>query len=127
MILVAVVPIALHPLLAPRYERTREDRWVDTLAWHATHVVVASEGNEIDGHLEVVESWRGDLAIGDRIDLPELAAFEDEDLRRIVTVRTSTTPSVASGKRMILFLRNDGTSRSPAWSLVAPRLSGRAR
>ncbi|MGD2114647.1 MAG: hypothetical protein PVG07_06335, partial [Acidobacteriota bacterium] len=35
---------------------------LDLVAWEATHVVVATEGPEIDGELTVLESWRGDLA-----------------------------------------------------------------
>jgi hypothetical protein len=33
-------------------------------SWHATHVVVATEGEKIDGVLKVLESWKGDLAPG---------------------------------------------------------------
>ena len=34
-------------------------------SWFATHVVVVTEGEKIDGSLTVLESWKGDLAPGD--------------------------------------------------------------
>src|SRR6516225_2237512 len=56
---------------------------LDGCSWHATHIVVISEGEKIDGDVEVLESWKGDLKKGDRITVPELAAFAPEKERVI--------------------------------------------
>ena len=40
---------------------------LDESAWHATHIVVVSEGQKIDGELRVLESWHGDLRRGERL------------------------------------------------------------
>lgn len=77
----------------------------------ATDIVLATEGDKIDGELEVLETWRGGLARGEKILIPALAAFEEpatraihgdfgptEDARRHVT-----------GARMVLFLKRAGT------------------
>jgi hypothetical protein len=40
-------------------------------SWTASHIVVV-ETTPIDGIFEVVESWKGDLAVGSRVVIPEL-------------------------------------------------------
>jgi hypothetical protein len=37
---------------------------LDECAWHATHIVVVTEGKKIDGIVDVIESWKGDLMKG---------------------------------------------------------------
>src|SRR5206468_844470 len=56
---------------------------LDTCSWRATHVVVVSEGETIDGAVTVLESWVGDLRPGDTLAVPELAAFAPEKARAI--------------------------------------------
>ncbi|HEX7154958.1 MAG TPA: hypothetical protein VF618_26010 [Thermoanaerobaculia bacterium] len=80
-------------------------------AWPATHVVVATEGETIDGKLTVLESWKGDLAPDAELVLPELAAFASEESRRLEKTfwSRSEPPPFVTGARMILFLeRKDG-------------------
>ncbi|MCC6798031.1 MAG: hypothetical protein IT366_23155 [Candidatus Hydrogenedentes bacterium] len=70
----------------------------------ATHIVLASEGEKIDGKLSVVESWKGDLRPGDAIDVPELAQFAPKETRTLKEFGTEREYGVVTGDRMILFL-----------------------
>src|SRR5581483_6518917 len=56
---------------------------LDACAWFATHVVLVTEGKKIDGVVEVLECWKGDLKKGDILTLPELADFASEESRTI--------------------------------------------
>jgi hypothetical protein len=83
-------------------------------AWFATHIVVATEGDDIDGKLFVLESWKGDLKEGDELFLPELAGFKELSLRKIkssIEKQDSDHKDLGyvSCSRMILFLteKND--------------------
>jgi len=81
---------------------------LDSSSWHATHILLASEGEQIDGRLAVLESWKGDLSPGDLIYLPELASFNSRESRRISAgLGTNMEGPVAhvTGSRIILFLR----------------------
>jgi hypothetical protein len=82
---------------------------LDACSWDATHVVVVSEGDKIDGDVEVLESWKGDLKKGDRITIPALAVFAPEK-ERVISKRLferdngkGLPPSVTCS-RMVLFL-----------------------
>jgi hypothetical protein len=106
----------------------------------ATHIVVASEDAIIDGHLTVLESWKGDLNPGDKLFIPEFAAFNSTISRAIhclfFTERCSgATQEYVSCSRMILFLqRNSGsldkgrqpTSHAQEWSGVGIRRVSRS-
>jgi hypothetical protein len=63
-------------------------------AWKATDVVIVTEGEVTDGNVEVLETWKGDLARGARISVPALAAFAGEQK--------------VSGERILLYLIRDG-------------------
>ena len=43
------------------YATIRPSFDLDYSLWKATHIVLATERNVIDGHLKVIESWKGDL------------------------------------------------------------------
>ena len=75
-------------------------------AWAATHVVVVNEAGVIDGHVEVQESWKGDLKPGEWITVPELAAFAPEAARRVSPGRAGdpARPAHVTGHRVVLFL-----------------------
>src|SRR5262245_53018718 len=83
---------------------------IETAAWNATHIVLASEGEEIDGRLKVRESWKGDLQPGDTIDVPELKMFQPDEARKIdrrftfTTERPEALAKTVTGDRMVLFL-----------------------
>ena len=75
-------------------------------AWHATHVVVASEGERIDGRFEVLEVWAGDLRVKDRFDvggMEKMAPVAKRELR--IWALQSGPIEVIPCNRMVLFLR----------------------
>jgi len=76
----------------------------DLSATKATNVIVASEGEKIDGFLDVLDTWKGDLEKGERIWVPELAQFESEEARRIKSWGSEKSFRRVTGKRMIVFL-----------------------
>jgi hypothetical protein len=88
----------------------RPSFYVDAVSWDATHVIVATEGEAIDGTLTVLESWKGELQPGETVTVPALAAFRTEESRRVSKGWSSGEPLLfVTGKRMILFLtRKDG-------------------
>ena len=53
-----------------------------TSASTATHIVVVTEGDRIDGEVRVIESWFGDLERGDAIELDELKRFAAPAIRQ---------------------------------------------
>ncbi len=79
-------------------------------SWRATDIVVVTEGSQIDGNFQVLETWKGDLKPGQTIGVPELAKFKEKDARLINsgawTEETGGNPQYVSGARMILFLRD---------------------
>ena len=82
-----------------------------TCTWDATHIVVVTEGEKIDGVVEVQESWKGDLKKGDVITVPQLAAFAPNEKRLIAErlfqdERPGRLTSVTCS-RMVLFLIKD--------------------
>src|SRR5262245_30388928 len=91
---------------------------LDASGWHATHIVVVTEGEKIDGKVRVLESWRGDLRPGDRLDLPDLAAFAPLQSRVINTAFAAKPvpgqPKHVTGQRMVLFLRRRPAAAGPA-------------
>lgn len=87
----------------------------DYSCWKATHIVLAKEGLHIDGHLQVIESWRGDCKTGETIIIPQLARFGTKNSRKIVQDyegQNSNSPFYLSCQRMVLFLRKANTDRN---------------
>jgi hypothetical protein len=79
VLIVSVSSIAhagIIPSFYPEFSATR-----------ATDVIVASEGERMDGLLDVLDTWKGDLEKGERIRVPELALFRSEEARRIEGTR----------------------------------------
>jgi hypothetical protein len=89
---------------------------LDSASWYATHVIVATEGESIDGTLTVLESWKGDVRAGETVTIPELAAFRTEESRGVSKGwrQDGEPPLFVTGKRMILFL----TRKEGRWSGV---------
>lgn len=105
----------------------------DGCAWKASHVVVASEGDEIDGALTVLESWRGDLKPGDALNIPELAEFESEKTREIHDrsgfEKEGAVLRHVTGARLVLFLVKktktlEGGKTEIAWRPATPTNGG---
>jgi hypothetical protein len=93
-------------------------------AWNATHIVLATEGEKINGRLEVRESWKGDLKPGEEINVPELKQFQPDAARAIgrrytfTKEKPDTLPKTVTCQRMVLFLvRGEAADgkESPAW------------
>lgn len=89
---------------------------LDRCVWNATHIVVATEGDRIDGRLTVIESWLGSLNRGSELDLPRLARLAPDAARGV------TKDLRVSGSRMVLFLALDAgtgswTPASDWWEL----------
>lgn len=81
---------------------------IDYCSWHATHILVATEGESIDGRFLVLESWKGNLSPGESISIPELASFKSLVTRAIKTSfgsKTDVSPKYVTGSKMILFLK----------------------
>ena len=96
------------------------DLW--DVSWQATHILVVTEGERIDGNVEVLASWKGDLPEGTVLRIPYLAVYKDPS-RRVTapwwwerTEGPDQPPSSSvTGSRMVLFLREtkaDGAERS---------------
>jgi hypothetical protein len=80
---------------------------LDPCAWNATAIVVVTEGEAIDGKVDVLESWKGNLRRGEQITLAELAGFAPEASRSIAKGwhrNDETVPAFVTCSRMILFL-----------------------
>ncbi|MBV9216810.1 MAG: hypothetical protein JO053_11590 [Acidobacteria bacterium] len=80
---------------------------LDYCAWNATDIVVATEGDVIDGKLTVIESWKVNLLPGDQLNLPEMAQFAPEESRAIKVGFGQQTTSVehVTGTRMVIYLK----------------------
>ncbi len=95
---------------------------LERCAWNSTDIVIATEGEKIDGILEVVAAWHGHCAPGDQLILPELAAFASETSRLISEAFLFREiedggPTHVTGLRMVLFLRrSDAPESRPAGS-----------
>ena len=90
---------------------------LDSSAWEATDVVVATGAGLAEGKLSVLEAWKGSLAATDALVIPELRRFSDEGSRTVeparwVPKKEGKPPVVVSGKRMVLFLKR--ASLTPA-------------
>jgi len=70
------------------FARVNESLRIDHASWDATHVVVASEGPQIDGELTVIASWMGDVAAGDTI---ARAADDPPPRHRLLEIESART------------------------------------
>ncbi|HEY0140933.1 MAG TPA: hypothetical protein VGF48_08555 [Thermoanaerobaculia bacterium] len=95
----------------------------DPSAWTATDIVVVTEGEAIDGHVTVLETWKGDLRRGDELTIDALAEFAPPEARVIEKawyqshqpIETETIePERVTNARMVLFLVRAGDTWKPA-------------
>jgi hypothetical protein len=103
-----LLPLLLLPAPATEsFARSQPPFRFDAAVWEATHIVVVTEGEKIDGVVEVLESWKGDLRKGERITVPALAAFASAKMRVIWKRRCredTGPPAAVTCSRMVLFL-----------------------
>jgi hypothetical protein len=121
-----LVALAALLLAVPASAAIRPSFHLDDSAWKATHIVLATEGSAIDGKLEVIESWKGDLAPGSQVTVPALATFADEGRRQVhwFGMQDLPEPYVRSvtGAKMVLFLIRTGNPPQAGGSVPAPDL-----
>ena len=96
------------------YAGIRPSFSLDYCAWNATHIVIATEGEEIDGNFAVLESLKGDLGFGESISIQELSNFNSESSRQVKQSYSETpiASKYVTGAKMILFLRKNPTSKA---------------
>ncbi len=78
-------------------------------SWRSTDIVVVTEGKEIDGVVQVIETWKGELKPGSTLTIPDLAEFKAKDARLVDNYSWNErqgTSEFVTGDRMILFLRD---------------------
>ncbi len=91
---------------------------LDSSVCKATHIVLATEGDIIDGRLRVIESWKGDLEQDTEVVLPELADFADAESRRVrYWGQRPDLPApyvrAVTGSKIVLFLiKSEPTERA---------------
>lgn len=104
------------------------------VAWNATHILLVTEGDTIDGKVQVLEVWKGALERQQWITIPELVTYATPESREIYSGmsrsdhedgtthwwkngshRQSTGRVIGNrvtGHRMVVFLRHQtGTKR----------------
>ena len=114
--------LVLLPVLAhPAFPGIRPSFDHDYSSWHATHIVLVIT-TPTEGTFEVLESWKGDLRIGERLVIPELVPASNaipisrypkswwEAVRGGVS---ELIPSEPVGSRMILFLNSGAGEQVP--------------
>jgi len=98
---------------------------IEDAAPRATHIVVATEGDKIDGNLTIIESWKGDLKTNEVINVPEMKAWSRVEARRVLgdyqrlyralnPQLVERLPTHVSCKRVVLFLIKKGDRWEPA-------------
>ncbi len=90
------------------YAGIRPSFSLDYCSWEATDIVVATEGDVIDGNFTILESLKGSLLPDETVSVPDLAQFKPES-SRLVKIgfgeNSKESPEYVSGQRMILFLK----------------------
>lgn len=124
--------LLLSALAYPAGAAIRPSFSLDSSTWHATNIVlVATTSN--DTVFEVVESWKGDLRVGERIVIPELRpspdavpisayprSWEEADPGK----GSELIPKEPTGSRMILFLKSRTFDQVPKNTLRKTEHSG---
>ena len=106
--LLLVISISASAALQPSF-------YAEASSWLATDIVVVTEEKQIDGVFKILEIWKGDLRVGQRITVAELAKFKAREARQIHTEAIEgVTGEYATGDRMILFLRDAKKVRADA-------------
>jgi hypothetical protein len=109
-----LILLLLIPSSFPVAAKVHEGLSIERCAKLATDIVVATEGDSIDGHIIVLETLKGELNPGENLVIPELAGFSFEEARTIgclgLPPRADDMPmekQYVTGSRMILFLRKN--------------------
>lgn len=107
----------------------------------ASHIVLVTEGDVVDGHVVVLESWKGNLSPGAIVTISELSFFRSPTAREFHCVpdeflhcKEDDRQRYVTGSRMILFLqkvprRSNVEQEStrgglPKWAGIGPEFYG---
>jgi hypothetical protein len=109
--------------------KVHEKPAIPLFAKAATDIVVATEGNSIDGQLIVLESLKGELKPGDSLTIPELEGFNSQEARAIGDLDLIVRGDIAKAEvqyvtcsRMILFLRRNPARVNATYGVIAEDL-----
>ena len=101
-------------LASPAVAGIRPSFALDYSSWHATHIVLVAT-THTDGTFEVIESWKGDLNVGEQVVVPELrpdrktipiSRYPQAWSDAIAGGIGETIPRQPPGSRMVLFLES---------------------
>lgn len=107
--------LVIFVLACPAFSGIRPSFRLDYSSWHATHIVLVAT-TSTDGTFEVLESWKGDLKIGQRVVVPELrpsskavpiSLYPKSWSDAVAGGVTEMIPQLLAGSRMILFLESE--------------------
>jgi len=107
-VLTSVLAIAC---LFPAYAKLHAPLDLQSCARRASHIVLVTEGDVVDGQLLILESLKGDVIPGGMLTIPELASFRKEEAREIhcvpdeFLVCKEHNRQYVTGSRMIVFLQ----------------------
>ena len=113
--------VLLLALAHPAFAGIRPSFALDYSSWHATHIVLVIT-TATDGTFEVVESWKGDLRVADRLVIPELVPAPNAiPISRYpkswaAAVRGGVSeliPRQPVGSRLVLFLKSSADEQVP--------------
>lgn len=86
---------------------------LDYSSWHATDIVIATEGEVVDGKFTVLETIKGGKLPFEQISIPELAEFKSHQSRQVkqwYSGKILEPPKFVTNSKMILFLKKDSTA-----------------
>jgi len=121
LILLAVFAYPAFPAIRPSFN-------LDYSSWHATHIVLAIT-TSVEGTFEVIESWKGDLRVGERLVVPELRPTANVPISGYprsleASFRGGVSeliPKEPPGSRMVLFLKSSTDEQAQNSTLKTER------
>jgi hypothetical protein len=112
--------LVLALLSQPGFCAVRPSFRLDVSAWRATDIVVVTSTPD-DGVFEVAESWKGELAAGEKVILPEIrpdrhalpiSKYPKSESDMLQAGVSEQIPRQPVGARMILFLVSPGVPKT---------------
>jgi len=114
--------ILLAVLARPAFSAIRPSFSLDYSSWHATDIVLVVT-TSADSVFEVVQSWKGDLRVGERLVIPELgpaanalpiSRYPKPWSEAVGGGVSELIPREPVGARMILFLKSSADTEASA-------------
>jgi len=113
--------LILLVLAHPAFPAIRPSFRLDHSSWHATHIVLAIT-TPVDGTFKVIESWKGDLRVGERLVIPELrpepnavpiSRYPKEWSEAVRGGVSEQIPREPAGSSVVLFLKSSADGQVP--------------